>query len=138
MRVVLDTVVFVRALINGRSFSGRILSEFTDRFVLLVSQETARELLEVIRRPGLTTKYKRLSAIPIGSIIELIAQAEIVSLDDVPQVVRDLKDDIFIATARIGHANFLVTEDQDLLVLGNQFGFDIINAKTFIQYLEEK
>ncbi len=137
MRVVLDTVVFVRALINARSFSGRLLSEFATRYVLLVSKETARELLEVIRRPELTAKYKKLAAIRIESVIELVAQAELVQLAEIPQIVRDVKDDIFIATAQVGGAAYLVTEDKDLLDLQDEFDFEIINAKTFIEILEQ-
>ncbi|MDL1898275.1 putative toxin-antitoxin system toxin component, PIN family [Anaerolineae bacterium CFX7] len=136
VRVVLDTVVFVRALINARSFAGRILSEFAPRYVLLVSTETAQELLEVIRRPELAAKYKKLQAIRIEAVIELVAQAERVQLAAIPQVVRDAKDDIFVATAQMGNADYLVTEDKDLLDLEHEFNFEIINLKTFIEILE--
>jgi len=136
VRVVLDTVVFVRALINARSFAGRILSEFAPRYVLLVSTETAQELLEVIRRPELAAKYKKLQAIRIEAVIELVAQAERVQLAAIPQVVRDAKDDIFVATAQMGNADYLVTEDKDLLDLEHKFNFEIINSKTFIEILE--
>ncbi len=136
MRVVLDTIVFVRALMNARSFSGRILSEFAPHFTLLVSKETAQELLEVIRRPELTRKYKKLATIRIESVIELVAQAELVALAEIPQVVRDVKDDIFVATAQIGNASYLVTEDKDLLELTDEFDFEIVNTKRFIEILE--
>lgn len=136
MRVVLDTVVFVRALINARSFCGRILSEFAPQYTLLISKETAQELLEVIRRPELTAKYKRLASIRIESVIELAEQAEIVELGEISPAVRDIKDDIFIATAQQGQCGYLVTEDNDLLVLNGQYDFDIITPKTFIARLE--
>lgn len=136
MRVVLDTVVFVRALINARSYSGRILSEFAPRYTLLVSKETAQELLEVIRRPELTAKYKKLATIRIESVIQQIAQAELVTLDEIPSVVRDVKDDIFVAAARRGNANYVVTEDKDLLELTDEFDFEIVNTRTFIEILE--
>jgi putative PIN family toxin of toxin-antitoxin system len=136
VRVVLDTIVFVRALMNARSFSGRILSEFAPHFTLLVSKETAQELLEVIRRPELTRKYKKLATIRIESVIELVAQAELVALAEIPQVVRDVKDDIFVATAQIGNASYLVTEDKDLLELTDEFDFEIVNTKRFIEILE--
>ncbi|OQY82260.1 MAG: putative toxin-antitoxin system toxin component, PIN family [Chloroflexi bacterium UTCFX4] len=132
----LDTIVFVRALMNARSFSGRILSEFAPHFTLLVSKETAQELLEVIRRPELTRKYKKLATIRIESVIELVAQAELVALAEIPQVVRDVKDDIFVATAQIGNASYLVTEDKDLLELTDEFDFEIVNTKRFIEILE--
>jgi putative PIN family toxin of toxin-antitoxin system len=138
VRVVLDTVVFVRALINAHNFSGRLLSEFTPRYTLLLSKETAQELLEVIRQPELTTKYKRLGAIRIESVIELVAHAELVALPEIPAASRDPKDDIFVATAQAGSADYLVTEDKDLLVLNGKFTFQIINTKTFIEQLESQ
>lgn len=136
MRVVLDTVVFVRTLINARSFCGRILSEFAPHFTLLVSKETAQELLEVIRRPELAKKYKKLAVIRIEAVIELVAQAELILLDEIPQVVRDVKDDVFVATAQMGKADYLVTEDKDLLELTGDFDFEIVNTKNFIEILE--
>lgn len=136
MRVVLDTVVFVRALMNARGFSGRILSEFAPHFILLVSKETAQELLQVIRRPELTKKYKKLAVIRIEAVIELVAQAELILLDEIPQVVRDVKDDVFVVTAQMGKADYLVTEDKDLLELTGDFDFEIVNTKNFIEILE--
>lgn len=137
MRVVLDTVVFVRALINARNYSGQILSEFSTRYTLLISRETARELLEVIRRPELARKYKRITAINIESIIEILAHADVITLTDIPEVVRDAKNDIVISTAQTGNADYLVTEDKDLLVLNGQFQFEIITPKTFIDHLSQ-
>lgn len=138
MRVVLDTVVFVRALLNPRSYSGRILSEFTDRYSLVVSRETITELVQVLRRPELTHKYKRLASISLEAIVERVARAEVVELSEISAVVRDAKDDIFVATALAAQADFLVSEDRDLLVLGHRFGFEIVTTQTFIERMERE
>jgi putative PIN family toxin of toxin-antitoxin system len=138
LRVVLDNVVFVRALINPKCRSGRLLSEFADRYTLIVSKATALELLEVLQRPELTKKFKGLGKISSRQVIDLLAQAEAVEIGTPPKVVRDPKDDIFVATAIVGNADYLVSEDKDLLILGDKPGVSIVNTSAFIEILESK
>jgi putative PIN family toxin of toxin-antitoxin system len=137
-RVVLDTVVFVRALINPKSRSGLLLSDYSDQYNLIISKQTAQELLEVIARPELKKKYKSLGKITPHQVIDILAQAEALEIGAVPPVVRDPKDDIFVATALAGAADYLVTEDKDLLVLGNSLGVSIVDTETFIARLQQE
>ena len=138
LRVVLDTVVFVRALINPYSRSGRLLSEFSDRYTIIVSKATAQELLEVIQRPELARKYRSLAKIGPRQVIDLLSKAEAVEIGTPPSVVRNPKDDIFVATALAGRADYLVSEDKDVLALGNTARVPIINTQIFIELLESK
>jgi putative PIN family toxin of toxin-antitoxin system len=136
LRVVCDTVVFVRALINPKSRAGRLLFEYAGSYTLIVSKPTAQELLEVIRRPELTRKYKSLAQIHTRRVIDLLSRAEAVEIGAAPPVVRDPEDDIFVATAQEGLADYLVSEDKDLLVLGKSLRVSIINTQTFLEILE--
>ncbi|HJW84089.1 MAG TPA: putative toxin-antitoxin system toxin component, PIN family [Anaerolineae bacterium] len=138
LRAVLDTVVFVRALINPRSRCGRLLFEYSDRYTIVISKPTAQELLEVIRRPELMAKYRSLANISPGRVIDLLSKAEAVQVDDAPPIVRDPKDDVFVATALAGRADYLVSEDKDLLILGDAAGVPIVNTQTFIDLLESE
>ena len=138
LRIVLDTVVFVRALINPKSRCGRLLNEYSGRFQIVVSEPTVRELLEVISRPELTAKYRGLAEANIRRIIDLLAQAETVQLDRVLEIVRDPKDNIFVATALMSRADYLISEDKDLLVLGNSIGVPVIDTVTFIKLFESQ
>ena len=45
---------------------------------------------------------------------------------------RDPKDDIFLACALAARANFIVSNDQDLLALGKPFGIEIVRPAQFI------
>ena len=135
-RVVLDTVVFVRALINPHSRSGRILSDYTERYTLLVSKPTIQEVLEVLQRPELKRKFRSLGRVNVRQVIDLVTQAQFVEIDQVPSVVRDPKDDIFVATAIAGQANFIVSEDNDLLDLKQVSNIPIIDTETFLARLE--
>jgi putative PIN family toxin of toxin-antitoxin system len=135
-RVVLDTVVFVRALINPHSRSGRLLSDYAERYVLLISKPTAEEILEVIQRPELKRKFSHLGRLNTRRVIDLVAQAQFVEIGLVPPVVRDPEDDIIVATAIAGQANFIVSEDNDLLDLKQVAGIPIIDTQTFLARLE--
>jgi putative PIN family toxin of toxin-antitoxin system len=136
LRAVFDTVIFVRALLNPKSRCGRLLFQYSDRYEIIVSQATARELLEVIGRPEITAKYKSVATLDRQRMINLLAQAETVELATIPAVVRDPKDDIFVATAIAGNADYLVSEDKDLLALGDRLGVRIVNAQAFIALFE--
>ena len=138
LRAVLDTVVFVRALINPHSRCGRLLFEYSDRYTIVISKPTAQELLEVIHRPELMAKYRSLAKIRPGRIIDVLSKAEAVQVDSAPPIVRDPKDDIFVATALAGRADYLVSEDNDLLILGDAAGVPIVNTQTFIELLESE
>ena len=140
MRVVLDTTVFVRALINPHSRCGRIVFNYADRFTLVVSKETMQELLEVIQRPSLTSKYRGLAKINARKVIEIASNAVAVSiqLDDMPATSRDPNDNIFIATAVTTQADYLVSEDRDLLDLQHAGRTAIVDAKTFIGLFERE
>lgn len=135
-RVVLDTVVFVRALINPHSRCGRILSDYTERYTLWVSKPTIQELLEVLQRPELKRKIKSLGRVDLRQVIDLVTLAQFVELDQVPAVVRDPEDDIIVATAVAGQADLIVSEDNDLLDLRQVANIPIIDPETFLARLE--
>jgi putative PIN family toxin of toxin-antitoxin system len=74
----------------------------------------------------------------VARIIEILSQAELVELSDVPALSRDAGDDKFLATCVAANADYLVTEDQDLLVLGEHEGTKIVDAVTFAQILDRE
>jgi putative PIN family toxin of toxin-antitoxin system len=50
---------------------------------------------------------------------------------------RDAKDDPLLACALAAHAKYLITRDDDLLVLGKPFGIEIITPAKFLSWLRE-
>lgn len=135
-RVVLDTVVFVRAMINPHSRSGRLLANYAERYVLLISKPTAEEILKVIQRPELKLKFRSLGRLNARRVIDLVTQAQFVEVGAVPPVVRNPADDIIVATAVAGRADFIVSEDRDLLDLKQVSGIPIIDTQAFLAHLE--
>ena len=51
-----------------------------------------------------------------------------------PVVTRDAKDDYLLAYALVGQADYLVTGDEDLLVLQEIEGLKIVNPTQFREY----
>lgn len=137
IRVVFDTVGFVRGLINPHSFWGKIVFQYSDLYRLFVSREVIHEIFEVLQRPELTVLFHTLEGLDREKIIEIVSQAEVVEIFDVPPISRDVNDDIFLATAKAANANYLVSADRDLLVLKEYEGIKIIDAETFIGILEQ-
>lgn len=137
LRVVFDTVVFVRGLINPHSGWGRAVFVHADRYRLFLSRPVLAEYLEVLRRPELTRKFRSLRAMDMAKVLEILAQAEVVEITEVPAVSRDVKDDKFLATAEAAAADYLVTEDDDLLVLKEYKGAKVVDTATFLRVLGE-
>jgi putative PIN family toxin of toxin-antitoxin system len=102
----------------------------------LNSQPVILEILDVLRRPELTWKSRSLQGMDVARIIEILGQAEIVEVSGMPAVSRDEKDDKFLTTARAARAEYLITEDEDLLVIGECEGVKIIDTATFLKILE--
>ena len=60
MRVVLDTNIFISAVLGGRLMV--IIDEWkAGKFILIITDAIAREYIDVIKRPGLKSPQAKLS-----------------------------------------------------------------------------
>lgn len=137
-RVVLDSVIFVRAPINPHGRCGNLVFERADEYDLIVSDEVVQEIVEVIGRRELRRKYKAVAGLNLDTIGALLSRAAVADVTDVLPISRDPSDDKFLAAALAGHAEVLVTEGRDLLVLGKHADVRIENAVTFLRDLDGK
>lgn len=135
MRVVFDTVGFVRGLINPLSRWGHILFDYADSYQLVVSEPLILEALDVLRRPAVTRLFRTLPGRDPAAIIAILQAADAVTVAAIPAVSRDPEDDKVIATALAGGAAYIVSEDRDLLDIGAYEGIAIIDAETFLAML---
>ena len=138
LRVVFDTVVFVRALINPHSTWGRTVFQHSGDYRLFLSEPVLREILDVLQRPELMRKFRSLERLDLRRVLDVLGRAEAVDLPTVPKVARDPKDDVFLATALAARARYLVSEDQDLLVLGEYEGTQIVDTATFLRLVQDR
>ena len=69
-------------------------------------------------------------------IIDLVARAEAVEIGQAPRATRDPNDDMFVATAVAGAADYIVSEDQDLLSLDRVGQTRVVDSEAFIRLFE--
>lgn len=136
--VVFDTVVLVRSLINPYSWWGKIVFTHASKYRLFVSKPVLAELFEVLQRPELTRLFRAIEGLNKDKIIEIVSRAEVVDVPSIPLISRDVKDNIFLATAKAANADFLVSADRDLLDLKTYEGVKIIDAEAFLHILEKE
>jgi putative PIN family toxin of toxin-antitoxin system len=136
-RVVFDTVVFVRALINPYGVRGRaVFLGGTTLYRLFLSRLILVEILEVLGRPELSRKFRRLAGLDISRVLDVLSLADVVEPVEIAVTSRDAKDDKFLATAKAARADFLVSEDHDLLVLEEFDGTRIVTCAEFLRILQ--
>lgn len=138
MRVVLDTVIFVRALINPAGRWGRVVYEYGARYDLIVSRETVSEVASVIARPKVAKRLPR-GGDPreIARLLAIVNAATIVEPAERISISRDPKDNKFFECAVAGGADYIVGEDRDILEVGRFRGIETLSAAQFLDVLEK-
>jgi putative PIN family toxin of toxin-antitoxin system len=133
MRAVLDTVVFVRALINPKGRWGRLLFEHADKYVIVLSPEIVKEILDVINRPELHRRFPEMADLPrMDLVLSRLEEAEVVEPRERLEVCRDPNDNKFFECAIAARADYIVSEDKDLLVVAEYKGIRTVSAAEFL------
>ena len=129
-RFVVDNNILVSALLVKNSAPFQVISKIEKRGVILYSEETLLELNQVLSRK----KFIKYFAIEEKQafIFKLLEKAELVEIEESINICRDPKDDKFLELAVSGKADFIITGDQDLLVLNPFRNIEIITAKDFL------
>ena len=133
MKVVLDTNVMVSALLKRDSIPARILTAVWDgQLQLLSSAPLLEELLRVLGYPKIRKRLLAAS-IDIDQFLELLPffVTEVVPDDGSAPMPRDPADRMVLATLIAGSADWLVTGDEDLLALADQF--PILTPTAFVE-----
>ena len=136
MRAVLDTVIFVRALINPHGACGLILDDLQHKYTIILSPDIIREIMDVTRRSSLEVKLGVSGdAPPVDRVLGLIQDAEVIEPGIELDVCRDPKDNKFFECAVAASADYIVSEDRDLLDVGEFEGVRTVNAADFVKLL---
>jgi len=139
IRAVVDTNILIRALIRPQGTVGPVLTHLRDgRYTLLYADPLLDELVAKLALPRIRGKY-HLNDEDVETVLAFILlRGELV----VPQrritVCRDPKDDIVLEVAVAGQADFIVTGDNDLLVLHPFEGIPIVGSAEFLKTLESR
>lgn len=119
MKVILDTSVIVSGLLSPKGTPAQIIAHWMKgSFTLLYTQPILAEYDDVLHRAWLT---ERLAHVPehvpefLAAVIGLGKQVK--GYVNVAGAVRDPFDEMFLACAILGEADYLVSVDKDLLTL---------------------
>jgi len=139
--VVFDTNVLIAFYLsrNSKSTVSRIIQLWRNerKLQLIVSRETVAEYLEILERVGI--HEKRIEK--LNEILETFGIVSKVSLGKIPTESRDIDDNLVLATALVGKAEFLITNDKDLLDISEadkkKFKFQIVKPIEFLKAIGE-
>ena len=137
-RAVLDTNVIVSGLWNPKGTPADVLRAWRkNAFILITSPSLLNELQDVLQRPRIRKNSVMTPRAVRQFFIQTSKSAFIVSgLTDVRVVEDDPSDDVVIACALDGAADYIVTGDKKhLLPLKEYQGIRIVTAKDFLRQL---
>ncbi|NHZ72010.1 MAG: putative toxin-antitoxin system toxin component, PIN family [Aquificales bacterium] len=134
MRVILDTRVIVSGLISPKGSPAKTIARWLQNdFTLLYTQAMLAELEDVLNRAWLHERLRRApNRIPeFLEAVKLLGQL-VTGYVNVTGQIRDPFDEMFLACAVLGRADYLVSGDKDLLILGE---FQQTQILTPVQFL---
>lgn len=136
MRVVVDTGVFVSALIRRQGTTGDVLRALRDgQFTAIYTTSILVEVIDVMGRAPFRTKY-HIEPDDITALINLIRlRGELVTPQRNVTVCRDPKYDKFLEAALAGRADCVVSGDVDLLDLTTFEDIPILRPAEFLARL---
>lgn len=135
MRVVIDTNIWISYLLGGllKELDEWILS---GQIRVVVSEGLLKEFIEVINRP----KFKNLFT--PGRVKELFALLDNYAIVVLPNqkidICRDAKDDFLLEIALKGRTDYIITGDNDLLILDPFRGIRILKPADFAAIMQKK
>ena len=130
-RIVFDTNVIVSALMFPRSVPRQAFNLAYSTGKILASTSTTLELEEVLSRKKFEKYFSMEERIQF--VARFFADAEIIEIKEKITACRDRKDDKFLELAVNGKADYIITGDQDLLVLHPFQNIVIISVSDYLK-----
>lgn len=143
IRAVVDTNVWVSALLNPTGAPARLLEVFVrGAFVAVLPEMVLHEIRDVLGRDRIRRRFALESVDVDGFVAMLGERAEIVVISGQAMGCRDPKDDAVLEAAVAGNADLLVTRDDDikrdqaLLDQMKARGVTVVSVAAFLRLLE--
>lgn len=142
MKVIIDTNVFlsyILAPVAQRAVTVVVTTCLTvDEIELLIPPEQLTEFATKV-----TTKHYFRTRIPHSAIDRFVAQLKglgemLPPLEEITSYTRDPKDDYLVAYGVINEVDYLITGDQDLLILNRVGSVQIVSPSTFVTLLRSQ
>jgi hypothetical protein len=136
LKVVLDTNVWVSALLFGGKPARLVQLARSGQVQICMSQDLLGELTDVLHYPKFQVRLQRLGTTPEALLINvswLVSVGKRAVSIDVPGL-RDPNDIIVIQAAIAAQAMAIVSGDDDLLILKNIAGIAMFSVTTFLAH----
>lgn len=133
MRAVIDTNVFLAALINRSGAPAKLRTRWLNgEFVLVTSQPVEFEYADVLLHSPMVQSED------VQILLEEVRDLSLlVPITGALQVCKDPDDNVFLETAIAGSADFLVTKNLKHFPKKTHEGVRIVKVSTFLRELEK-
>ncbi len=143
MRIVLDTNVWISALISPGGTPAQLLAQLlaplpAPSHILLISPEILAEITRVLGYPKIAKRYGASEQIAQQYIDKISRAALFIQTASVPTesiIAVDPSDDKFLHCAMTGDADCIVSGDRHLKDLGSHQGIPVLSPVDFLNFL---
>ena len=128
MKAVFDTNVLIAAFLTEGICAKLLVRARRRDFDLILCDGILQEFERVLKKKFAASPHETSEALIILSeaALEILGRT-----DSITPICRDSDDDLILACARDAAADYVVTGDEDLLVLKNYEGISIVNPREF-------
>jgi putative PIN family toxin of toxin-antitoxin system len=128
MKAVFDTNVLIAAFLTEGICAKLLIRARRRDFDMILCDGILQEFKSVLKKKFAASPHEMSEAV---IILSAAAQDILRQTDAIAPICRDSDDDLILACARDAVADYIVTGDEDLLVLKNYEGISIINPRKF-------
>lgn len=132
-RIILDTNVLISFVLANQSIPGKAVLKALEEGQLIVSVYTLEELVEVLNRPKfdpyISQQDRREFITYLSRVVEITIPTQHL------EICRDPKDNKFLDAAVSANASYIITGDNDLLILNPFMKIQIVTPKDFLEIL---
>jgi putative PIN family toxin of toxin-antitoxin system len=137
IKAVLDTHVLISGLLAESGPPRQAFDAWLeDHCILVTCLYLIEELVHVVSYPPIAERLRLDGEELAAFVAALLSKAELTPGDlRLPGVTRDPKDDAIVACAVEGEADYIVSCDQDLLILEEYEGIQVVTPRQFVEFL---
>lgn len=137
MRVVLDTNVIVSSFLSPMGPPGRIRAALEQRhFDLIVSASLLDEYGRALNYPRVVARHQLTPDEIEEQVVGIRNVATLIVVAELPNVIpEDPPDNMVLATAVAGGADYIVSGDDDLHRIGEYEGIQVLSPTQFLAVL---
>jgi putative PIN family toxin of toxin-antitoxin system len=134
MKAVFDTNVLIAAFLTEGICAKLLIRARRRYFDLILCDGILQEFKRVLKKKFAVSSQEMSEAL---IILSTAAQDILGQTDSIAPICRDPDDNLILACARNAAADYIVTGDEDLLVLKNYEGISILSSKEFEKFFPD-